>query len=495
MGEVTAASTKMFSVGFKGLVGVAAGVTVAIGAIKGITSAIAGLKDSVEAFNTQEEAARGMTQAQQDFASALQRSTNVGDEATLMLMRQAEMMGFTKEQSQDVTSAAIGLAEALGVSQSEALKKVAQAMSGNAGALGEFLPALRNASTESEKLAIINETVNAGLQKLNVDSQTTRGAMERAAGAFGDLQEKIGALLDPLFRVTYQGFAIFAETMQVALVPAIEAVNKHFGMLPITMDHVAQFIVGSITAIEVVVLNLPMVWEMMVTAVALRLEQMRADIEHIFTVVLPAYFKWFGENAFNLLQDYFNLQLTVLRNFATKLGSVFSVIFDFIRSGFEGGMSGLAGQLGEALSGSLLEGFEAKTQPLPEIAARQLTGAEELLATDLARMGANLAGQFNDKFQERMGALGFDAAPTVDLEFVNPEVANDLTKAATSISALQANEQRLLNRGATEDPTKAVAENTKRTNEKLDKLPQMIASNLAPLVNNNQTALQFVEVA
>lgn len=498
MGKVSQASGKMFSLSLKGIAGIATGVGAAILAVKGVTAAIAGMGDSVEAFNVQEEAARGMTQAQQDFAAALQRSTNVGDEATLMLMRQAEMMGFSKDQSTDLTTAAIGLAESLGISQTEALKKVAQATSGNAGALGEFLPAIRNATTEAEKLAIVNETVNAGLQKLNDDTQTTRGAMERSAGAFGDLKEKVGELLEPLFRVTHQGLAVFAETMQVVLIPAIQTVQAHFGALPLTLDHITKFIVGSITAIEVVVTNLPMVWEMAVTLIALRIEQMRADVEHNFTVVIPAYFKWFTENAFNLLQDYFALQLTVISNFGQKLAKSFSAIFEFITSGFQGGLGGLAEKIGEAMSGSLVDGFEAKTQALPDIAARQMTGAEELLANDLAKMGMNLAGQFSDKFNERMEAFGIEGAKTVDLQLTSPEsieVVDKITKNIASVQALQANEQRLLNRGAAEDPSKIVAENTKRTNEKLDKLPQQIAANLAPLVSSTDSAFKFVEVA
>jgi hypothetical protein len=51
-------TAKVFSVGFKSIAGVAAGVGAAIVAIKGVTAAIAGMSASVDAFNAQEEAAR-----------------------------------------------------------------------------------------------------------------------------------------------------------------------------------------------------------------------------------------------------------------------------------------------------------------------------------------------------------------------------------------------------------------------------------------------------
>jgi hypothetical protein len=163
MGEVSERTSKMFSVGFKSIAGVAAGVGAAIVAIKGVTAAIAGMSASVDAFNVQEEAARGMTQAQQDFAAALQVSTNLGDEATLALMRQAEMMGVSKDQTDEVATASAGLAEALGIGQSAALKMVTQAMAGNTSMLARSIPALRGVTDQTEALAIISETAGDGL--------------------------------------------------------------------------------------------------------------------------------------------------------------------------------------------------------------------------------------------------------------------------------------------------------------------------------------------
>ena len=548
MGQVSENTAKVFSVGFKSIAGVAAGVGAAIVAIKGVTAAIAGMSASVDAFNTQEEAARGMTQAQQEFAAALQVSTNLGDEATLALMRQAEMMGVSKDQTDEVATASAGLAEALGIGQSAALKMVTQAMAGNTSMLARSIPALRGVTDQTEALAIISETAGKGLLKLQTDAQSTRGVMERSAGAFGDLSEKIGALFEPIYRVTHQGLAIFAETLQTALGPAITSVNGAFDsmrpyieaamegfrstaivvgvaveaivsvmgglvtavfgtagstasgaeMISSAIDGAARFIIGAITIVEVALTNLPTVWDMAVTGIALHLETMRADVEHVFTVVLPTYIGWFGDNALNLLTDYFNLYVTILTNFGEKVANFWSTIFDFISSGFDGGVSGLASKLGEALSGSLVEGFIAKTESLPEIAGRELTGAEAALAGDLARMGSDLAGQFNDKFQSRIAALDADLSSSVQVEVpdIGALARQEIdSKVEVSIPQLKGTDERLLTRGSVDDPNKQTAENTKALVEATKNLGKDIATELAPLINSDTDSVSFVEVA
>ena len=548
MGRVSENTAKVFSVGFKSIAGVAAGVGAAIVAIKGVTAAIAGMSASVDAFNVQEEAARGMTQAQQDFAAALQVSTNLGDEATLALMRQAEMMGVAKDQTDEVATVTVGLAEALGISQTEALKKVTQTLAGNTTALQESIPALRGVTDQAEALAIISRVAGDGLAKLQGDAQSTKGVMERSAGAFGDLQEKIGALFEPIYRVTHQGLAIFAETLQTALGPAITSVNGAFDsmrpyieaamegfrntaivvgvaveaivsvmgglvaaifgtagstasgaeMISGAIDGAARFIIGAITIVEVALTNLPTVWDMAVTGIALHLETMRADVEHVFTVVLPTYIEWFGDNALNLLTDYFNLYVTILTNFGEKVANFWSTIFDFISSGFDGGVSGLASKLGETLSGSLVEGFVAKTESLPEIAGRELTGAEAALAGDLARMGSDLAGQFNDKFQSRIAALDADLSSSVQIELpdIGALTGQEIdAKVEVSIPQLKGTDERLLTRGAVDDPNKQTAENTKALVEATKNLGKDIATELAPLINSDTDSVSFVEVA
>lgn len=564
--------------------------------VRSVSDFVGSMSSAVDAYNQQIEVARGANQAQLEFAASFQKLTNVGDESTLALMKTAEAMGVAKDQTDEVVQSAIGLSEAFGISQEEALKKTIQAVNGNANAFAEMLPEMRaideaakrnqgafrgltedqkRLAVEQEKLAVINAAAAGGLARLSDDAQSTRGVMERSAGAFGDLSEKIGELFDPLYRLIHSGLAVFAETLQSTIQPAIDMVNAGFGvtgqavqstadavggasdaiaskfagmaplidfvtstfqklavvvgvaiesvvsvlgsmvtavigsstqsagglqMLSDAIDFAAKFIIGAITFIEVAVTNLPTIWEMAVTAIALRIEQIRADVEHVFTTVIPAYIKWFGENALNLLQDYVNLYVTIFANFGKKIANFFSTLISFIGSGFSGGFSGLTKQLGEAMAGSLIEGFEAKTQPLPEIAARSMTGAEELLANDLARMGGDLAGQFTDKFNERVADLDVNVTGAVEIEPPDLAQISNISeqikpKLQVDVQRIQADEQRLITRGVQEDPTRQVADNTRKTAEGVAKLPGEIAKQLAPLVSQSPPqTFEFVEV-
>lgn len=443
---------------------------VVVGAAKAVGAAIAGMSSAVEAFGRQEEAARGMTQAQLDYASALQIATNAGDEMTLGLMRQAEAMGANKEQSADVATAALAMAKQFGISQEEALKKTMQALSGNANAWVELIPEIRNAATEEEKLALIQERVNSGLQRMQDEAGTTQGIMARAAGAFGDLQEKIGAILSPLFAVVYEGFAVFAETLQTMLMPAIDATNGAFAALePIiqaiirafqntavvvgvavqsmisviaafgsnigdmlggageaamgfegTFKAVAKGVIYAITAIETFFLNFGTAWELIATKIALAVVTFAEDVKYYFTQVIPAYFAWFVENAGAIFTDLANLIVTIFKNLGTKISGAITALWEFISSGFEGGLGAFGDKLSSILSGSLTEGFEATTQALPEIAARGMSATEQALSERANQLGTDIGNEFNRKYEERIAAL--DASLTSDVVIDAPKL-------------------------------------------------------------------------
>lgn len=546
MADKTKESANVMQVSFKSLAGAAAVIGSLKAAAAGIAAAFNGMQSSVEAFNAQEEAARGMTQAQLDFASALQVTTNVGDEATLALMQQAKLMGVQEDQLTEVATAATGLSEALGIGTTEALKKVNQAINGNANALQESLPALRDAKTEQEKLAIISEAAAGGLAKLREDAGSTAGIMERAQGAFGDLAEKIGALFEPIYRVVFQGFAVFAETLQTALMPAIDTVNGGFdamqpvidavmkgfqaaavvvgvaieavvnvvgslvtsfvggasevagsgGMMAAAVREAAEIVIGALTMWEVAWGNLGNIVQYAADYVLLQVEGLRADLEHVFVRVIPTHILWFATNFTNILSDMGNAAVTVVKNMAKKLADGFRVMWEFIKSGFEGGVSGLMNDMGDAMAGSLLEGFEAKTRSLPEIAARTMTATEKALTKDMNRIGGDLADEFATKFNDRIkgldAALGGGAGDfSIDLKG-----GDALAGAIQSVGQLKATESRLLTRGTGEDPSKQIVENTKQTVAAVKNVGADVAKNIRDVMQGmNGDGLQVEVIA
>ena len=567
----TKKSARMMEVGLKSVAVAAAALGTLKIAAAGVKAAFQAATQYVDAAEQQAEAARGMTQAQQDFAASLQVATNLGDEATLALMRQAEMMGFTKEQSDDVTLAAAGLAEAMGVSQTTALKMASAAVSGNTKMLQRYIPAVRDAATEEERLAIITETAAAGLNKLQEDAQSTRGAMERSAGAFGDLQEKIGAILSPLYRVIHTGLAIFAETLQTAVGPAIEMASNGFdgagnaiqgfyrvmqtaaqvvgaaiqttvavfrslfatmfsgfssageagGGFAETIDNVARFIIRGLTYVEVTLTNLPKIWEMVGAAIALRAETIRADLEQLLTVAIPSYAKWFSDNFVNLATDAFNAYITIAKNWATNIGDIVSRVWEFVSSGFEGGLSGLATDIGAVAGRNLLEGFEAQTEALPDIPARQLTDMEKNLMSMMGKTAVELGSEFQEKFAERTAHLGGSIeTPEIEMPDLSQfgvggngeglgifEPVSNFFKGMFSeageaiqsaVEPIQATESRLLSRGTDANPVEQEMLQTQKSGNTLiadgfGQLAGLMGDLLTATEDRTDTNIQVVE--
>lgn len=547
--DQTSKMQKTFDFAIKGFVLFKAGAMAVKGAAIAVKAAFDGMTASVDAFNTQEEAARGMTQAQLDFAASLQVATNIGDEATLALMKQAEMLGVSKDKTEGLVLASAGLGESLRMDQATAMKLVMQATAGNTAALSRYIPELKGVTDQTEALAIIQRVAGTGLEKLQDDANTTKGAMERSAGAFGDLSEKIGALFAPIYKVTHTGLAIFAETLQTALGPAIDLVSNgfdglqpyidafmegmqaaaivvgttveviisiirsmsgaftsYFGksestteMLTRTIDNAATFIIKSLTFIEVGIANFGTVWQMAVDSAALTMVRFANDIEHTFTVVIPAYLTWFGENFVNIIRDALSFAFTIMQNYAKNIGEFWGNIGSWIASGMEGGIGGLAERLSEGMFVGLTDGFEAATSELPKIAARTATDTEKELARGLGESAMKLADQYDRKVRERTTklqeslnmSLRIDAPDLVSLGALGQadteaveQIKDSLGKVEKSVQQGTAVSGRLLTMGTGDVVQARIMEYTRRSAELMNRMNERMAKEMGIEVGN-----------
>jgi len=143
-----------------------------------------------------------------DQASAIQSVTVIGDEQSQMLQTLALNMGVQADKIDEVTKGAIGLAQqfsAAGLSQETAMKGLALAYQGNFEQLQRYIPALRNAETETEKMAVLQKAMADGFSAAKAQAQTSGGQMKQFSNLVGDLQEKTGDLikdgLKPLIEV------------------------------------------------------------------------------------------------------------------------------------------------------------------------------------------------------------------------------------------------------------------------------------------------------
>jgi len=193
--------TKAFSLKSLAIFGAIA--TGAVVAFKKISQAVA---QNIEAYGKQvqaessvQAAIRATGQEADDvfpryaaLASEIQKLTTVGDEASLELIALATSMGVTDDQMEDTIKGAIGLSDAFGIGTQQALRGVANALEGNFETLQRYIPALRTAETEAEKLRLVQEGMANGFEVSQARAQTAFGAIEQYRNAVGDLREQLG---------------------------------------------------------------------------------------------------------------------------------------------------------------------------------------------------------------------------------------------------------------------------------------------------------------
>jgi len=128
-------------------------------------------------------------------ASAIQRVTTMGDEATLSLMAQIRNLGIQGDALVDATKGAIGLAAALDLDSNSAARYTALALQGEFTILQRYVPALRQATTAAEKQKIVMDLMNKGFEQAQIRATSVGKRMEQLRNAFGDTTEHIGRMI------------------------------------------------------------------------------------------------------------------------------------------------------------------------------------------------------------------------------------------------------------------------------------------------------------
>lgn len=133
-----------------------------------------------------------------DLAGAIQDETGASDEAVKANIAMLTTMGVTTDKMGEAARAVQALS-ALNFEGSQAAKAVALAMDGNMLGFQRLIPALRNATTETEKVEAVNKVLAAGYAQQKANLNTVGGAWEALKGRIGDAREDIvGAIFEGL---------------------------------------------------------------------------------------------------------------------------------------------------------------------------------------------------------------------------------------------------------------------------------------------------------
>ncbi|MEM7227260.1 MAG: hypothetical protein AAF432_00450 [Planctomycetota bacterium] len=131
-------------------------------------------------------------------AAALQDTTRFSDQAIINLQAMAINMGATAEAADQATKDAIGLSNALGSDLNPTmLRMTLLAREGSTEMLNRYVPAIREAQTEQEKLAAFQQLVARGLEQEIALVDTATGQWIQVKNLLGEAGEEIGSSILP----------------------------------------------------------------------------------------------------------------------------------------------------------------------------------------------------------------------------------------------------------------------------------------------------------
>lgn len=134
----------------------------------------------------------------EEFATATEKWTRLGDDSVLMLLKQAESYGLTGDAAKDAANNAIALAAATDTSADAALRLVANVEKGNmemAMMSARMIRELRGIHNEAEFMQQLNSLLEAGFTAEAELAATAAGQTAQLKNEYGNLQEELGKVV------------------------------------------------------------------------------------------------------------------------------------------------------------------------------------------------------------------------------------------------------------------------------------------------------------
>jgi len=169
---------------------------------KGISLVVKGVSGSIKAFSEQEKAERRLAlqfgkdaSIFKNFAAQIQRTTTVGDDQALQLVGLAKSYGVVTGKIQETVKGAIGLSKAYNIDLQASTKAVSLAMQGNFDLLQRYIPSLKTATNDTEKMAMVQKAMADGFSIATDEVYGFDGQLQQLNNIFGDIGESVGGIL------------------------------------------------------------------------------------------------------------------------------------------------------------------------------------------------------------------------------------------------------------------------------------------------------------
>jgi len=399
------------------------------------------------------------------FAGVIQKLTVVDDDAVKGLLQQSEALGVTGDAAKRAAKNAVALQAARGISAQSAIRMTAALEQGNATMLTRMIPSLRNAKTDTEKVAMAQDMLAKMFKVAEAEAGSIKGAYAQMSNAISDTYEMVGTFiaenlqLVDVMQFVRDGFGkvqMILPAVFEAVTPIINRVKESGTALFTTiMEKGTEFLVWAgplflefgniaVTSIDGLVTIWMKSWDIIVGAVSAAWSFISGSTETTFTDVktflLDAMisaefaFQHFDEVAaltwvniqlgfVGLVEDMKHFFLRTIPELLTWFGEnwekVFFTVLDltmtvFINLGqnIRNAMTAIwdyiksGGTKSLSLSWiSLEEGFVNTIDKLPELSERGMTEVEKSLRKESETLANTMGEEFADFYNERMGEI------------------------------------------------------------------------------------------
>ncbi|MFA5401611.1 MAG: hypothetical protein WC359_14270 [Dehalococcoidia bacterium] len=140
------------------------------------------------------------------LADKISRVTKWDDEAVKSAAASALARGLSTKKMEEAILAATGLAARMGIDLGSAMNMVTRAGMGNTMMLQRYFPQLKQATTQTEKWAMVMKIGAAGIGM-------ARGEIDTISGAFGQMRKSIGEVFESIGQGLV-GSGAFKEVLQ-----------------------------------------------------------------------------------------------------------------------------------------------------------------------------------------------------------------------------------------------------------------------------------------
>lgn len=390
-------------------------------AFRGVTGVVSTIKEGIAVTEKFAKTQRGLTNALErngkaagfsrqqlsDITEALDEAVGaprtLGNELQTMLAAFDNVKG---EEYKDALMAAFDVTEVLGGNVETRLKTIASALDAPTEAAGklrsvgitltaqqkEQIEAMTNAGKTAEAQQLILEQLQGAYGGA---AEASGGSARFMAGAMENVSIAVGKLVEPIKNDISEALLKAAEyTAHFATIaaPAFEyvyvAVRDFYNAASVMIGRgLYEAIMHGVTGIQVGFSAIGDIITATGSIIGLGVVSAAEDIKHAFTVVIPEYMTWFGNNWQNIIGTVAENTVQLFKNLGENVSNLWSAILGV-----------LSGEGFNFEFKSLTDGFINAIEPLPKIAARVMTETER----ELAKSAANAGGSISEKYQKQL---------------------------------------------------------------------------------------------